>query len=336
MDPVSALAIVSSCVSLATKSGTLIMRINVFVSEVRNARKDLDGVSRELTSLQLCLSALKDDQQLGSLNQPETMKIQINQILVNIDLILNQISDILIKLSSGKLGRRIQWATTQRDEINKFRSSLESNKTALEIALTIGSISMLAQQEQNSTRQNNQVEVLTQTTESISLNTRTINGKLDILTNMHKDNTRFDELVQEIENLRTHMTNLATASGSTTLNTFRMKSEAYTQSLLQPLQATLPDSSFTALVDLSSRSISSPSQLVSCDCEDVYKAKQQELEAELERRVVEYESQRRKDLDMSNNLAQHSNSRQQNMEIAIATYRHKRPIRMQGCRLKSR
>lgn len=147
MDPVSALAITSSCMTLATKSGTLVTSISVFVSEVKNARKDLDAVSRELNSLQVCLSPLKDDEQLGPLYLPEAVKTQIIQILVNIDLILNQISDKLIKLSSAKLGRRIQWATTEKGEMNKFRSSLESNKSALVIALLLGSISMLAQLE---------------------------------------------------------------------------------------------------------------------------------------------------------------------------------------------
>lgn len=323
MDPVSALAIASSCMSLATKSGTLIMRITVLVSEVRDARKDLDGVSRELTSLQLGLSALKDDQQLGALNLPEAMKPQIAQILVNIDLVLNQISDMLIKLSSGKLGRRVQWALTQKDGMNKFRSSLESNKTALEIALTVGSISMHAQQLRNSARQDSRDEVLIQKTESIWLNTRAIDGKLNVLTDMQKDNTRFNTLVDEIESLRTYMISLINTSANISLNAFRTNSETYTQTLLQSLQTSIPDSRIAAIIDLASRSVSEPSKSLSCSCEDIYETKLHKLEVELERRISQYESQRTEDLDMLHKLKHIHSQREKEMETTVATYRQK-------------
>lgn len=296
MDPASALGITSTCMTLSAHAGTVIMRITVFVSQVRNARKDLDAVSRELTSLQLCLSALKDDQQLVSLNLPEAMRTQISQILVNIDLVLNQISDKLIKLSSGKLGRRIQWVTMEKDEMDKFRSSLESNKTALEIALTIGSISILAKQVQNSARQEDHMEVLLQRTESVALGTRTIDGKLDTLTDMHRDDTRFDRLAKEIDSLRTYMTSLATAPGNNTLNTFRLNSEAYTQSLLQPLQASLSGPKVVNLIALPSQLLPSLSQKASCNCEDTYKARQQGLKLHYQERLAEYESRHKEDM----------------------------------------
>lgn len=140
------MSIAIGCVSLTGGATNLMMRIGVFVSEVRIARKDMDAVSRELLSLSLCLGTLKDDIQKRNVAYDQILINDISQILVNCEMTMQQIETVLTKLSSGKLCHRINWAVSQQEQMDKLRSSLESSKTALEIALTVGSISMLATQ----------------------------------------------------------------------------------------------------------------------------------------------------------------------------------------------
>jgi hypothetical protein len=55
----------------------------------------------------------------------------------NCDYITKQMSALVQKMSLGSLGRRVQWATYGRDDMIKMRSSLETHKSALEIALDL-------------------------------------------------------------------------------------------------------------------------------------------------------------------------------------------------------
>ena len=99
------------------------------------------------------------------------MEDGICQILVNVEMVTNQMNDLLIKLSSGRLGGRMQWAMTEKDEVNKLRSSLESNKMALEVALTVGTISILSRQNKSMIKQEDSIAVVVQHTEHISITT---------------------------------------------------------------------------------------------------------------------------------------------------------------------
>lgn len=139
----------------------------------------MDAVVRELTLLKMSLMTLEDDNASRRISYPAEMKTQIHGILLNIEVITQQINDLLTLLSSGKLDRRISWAFHEQDETNKLRSSLESNKSALDIALTIGTISMLAQQKRKVVKQGNDIAIVIQQTESISTMATTIDRKID-------------------------------------------------------------------------------------------------------------------------------------------------------------
>ena len=138
MDPLSTVA---ACIGLASGIATLLTRASTFVMEVKGSRKDLDLICRELVSLQLVLGALKDDEGLKSL--PQKVQNHIAQILLSCDLIVQQINDSLLKLMTGRLGRRIQWSLIQKEEMNSFRKSLEANKSALDLALNLSVIKLL-------------------------------------------------------------------------------------------------------------------------------------------------------------------------------------------------
>lgn len=119
--------------SLISGIVTLSQQINTFVSSVRNARKDMDAVSRELSSLKLSLEGLRDDS--SKINFPESLQQNLVGVLQNCDDVTKQMQDLLKKLSSESLRRHIQWSISARDEMNKLRSRLEAHKSAIDIAL---------------------------------------------------------------------------------------------------------------------------------------------------------------------------------------------------------
>jgi hypothetical protein len=233
MDPLS---IATACVSLTAGVTNLTMRITVFVSEVKGARKDMDAVAREITSLHLCLGALKDDGTRAEALFSESMRKNIHEIILNCDIIVQQINDVLIKLSSGRLGRRIQWSLIERDQMNALRSSLESNKTALEVALTVGTISMLTKQKRHLVSQQTEITDLVIKTTAIDITTRQIHARVGVLQDIKQDTGHIKDLAVQIAELRAQLNILGTTgSGSSRkLQDFIDHTKAHAESLLDP------------------------------------------------------------------------------------------------------
>jgi hypothetical protein len=100
MDPLSITATCIGLVSTITKTSVL---VGGFVKDVRAARSDLDGVSRELTSLKTVLELLADDM-TGSTNEffPETLIKQITGIITNCGGVVVDIEDTLKKHEGGQ------------------------------------------------------------------------------------------------------------------------------------------------------------------------------------------------------------------------------------------
>jgi hypothetical protein len=130
MDP---LTIASACIGAISTISRLSIQVTGFVSSVREARKDMEAVSRELTSLSMCLATLRDDSQ--TVNFPETLR----EVVGNCDRIANEMAEVLRKLHTGKAAR-IRWTIGDRDQINKLRSSLESHKSCIDVALDMASL----------------------------------------------------------------------------------------------------------------------------------------------------------------------------------------------------
>ena len=128
-----ALAITVACASLISGVVTLSKQVTTFVSDVRAARKDMDAVSRELSSLTLSLAALRDDSL--KINFPESLQQNLVGVIGNCDVVTKDMQKLLQKLSSESLGRRVEWSMSARDEMNKLRSRLEAHKSAIDIAL---------------------------------------------------------------------------------------------------------------------------------------------------------------------------------------------------------
>lgn len=232
MDPFS---IFTASAGLAFSVFQAITTISKFVSDVRGARKDMDRVSTQLMSLQLCLEALSGDGFKRNVTYPDDMRDQINQILLACDANVAQIIEILSRLRSGKLGRRIQWTLSDSDDVDKIRSSLESNKTALDIALSIGTITLLARSSNAIKTQGDQIAIVVQKSEAISISTTTIEQKIDNLTDMHKDTTKLDRINYELVELRRQMGELVCVSAKQqSLKDFIAQAQRSTQHILSP------------------------------------------------------------------------------------------------------
>jgi hypothetical protein len=133
MDPLS---ITTACVGLVTTIAKVSITVNGFVREVRDARGDLDAVSRELLSLKTVLELLSDDAETSTGGGfPQSLIKQISGILKNCHGVLGQIESSLQNHSGAGVKKGVKWSLSGRDDMNKLRSSLEAHKSALDIAL---------------------------------------------------------------------------------------------------------------------------------------------------------------------------------------------------------
>jgi len=132
MEPLS---ISMTCVGVLASVVKLSTQISLFVINVREARRDLDAVSRELSSLSLCLEALRAH--TTTIQCPEVIRQTLLVVLNNCDDVTKEMEALLKKVSSQHIGRQIQWAMTTRDEMNKLRLNLEAYKSSIEIALEL-------------------------------------------------------------------------------------------------------------------------------------------------------------------------------------------------------
>jgi len=111
--------------------------VTTFILAVRQARSDLDGISRELLSLKTILELLNEDlsNQNGQFKLPESLRGQITGIVQNCSKVLKDIEDILAKHSENALHKKAKWALSDSKDAQKLRVTLEAHKSALEIAL---------------------------------------------------------------------------------------------------------------------------------------------------------------------------------------------------------
>lgn len=128
----------TGCIGLLAAVAQLSKQISAFVSSVRDARRDMDAVSRELISLTLCLEMLRDD--LTRIAYSDGFRANLLAVVKNCDTVTKDMTTLLDRLSSQHSTRRVQWTVAGRDDMSKLRSSLESHKSALEIALDITSL----------------------------------------------------------------------------------------------------------------------------------------------------------------------------------------------------
>lgn len=125
--------------------------------------------------------------------------------------------------------------------MNKLRSSLESNKMALEIALTMGTISILAEQKRSMSRQTNHLATTMQQDNSISAATDSMEKRFDVLPELGKGAEQVQAISHELICLRDQLATLLQRNGThQSWNLFVSQSQTWTQSLVEPF-ASLED-----------------------------------------------------------------------------------------------
>jgi hypothetical protein len=139
MDPLS---ISVSCITLITTISRVTVAVTSFIREVRDARGDLDAISWELFSLRTVLDLLAEDTEgPHSEKLPERLRDQILDILKNCNRVVADVQSSLQKHNTSRLGRAGHWTMGGgKGDMMKFRSSLETHKTALGIALDMVAI----------------------------------------------------------------------------------------------------------------------------------------------------------------------------------------------------
>jgi uncharacterized protein YoxC len=133
MDPLS---LTTGCIALAGTITKVSVSINSFVRTAREARSDLDSVSRELGSLQTVLELLAEDIQEAPRYIPANLEKQICGIVSSCSEVVESVDKSIQEHKNGKMGS-VRWAWSGKKEMEAFRRLLESHKSSLELALEL-------------------------------------------------------------------------------------------------------------------------------------------------------------------------------------------------------
>ncbi|KAM5362716.1 hypothetical protein ACJZ2D_012378 [Fusarium nematophilum] len=208
MDPLS---IASGCAGLVTAIGSLSFSIHTFVRTCREARSDLDRVSRELHSLQTVLELIQEDAADEEKPFPPTLGQHVTGIVSNCTAVVVEIQSCITKYGDGRLRSKMSWTVNGQGDMEKLRTSLEAHKSALELALDMLTLSLTK-------------EIKTDTTE-IRNDTAAI-----------KDDTA--QILQEIARLQARLPEDAATPNDFMLQKFLEEMTTYTE---QELDTTLGD-----------------------------------------------------------------------------------------------
>jgi hypothetical protein len=140
MEPLS---ITTGCLALISTIGKTSSVITSFVRDCRDARHDLDAISRELTSLGSVLTLLKEDSATTKDQAiPETLRAQIVSVISNCSQVLTTLDDLLQKHNGVRVDKAARWVMTGRDDAAKLRSTLVAHVGALNLALDLLTLSV--------------------------------------------------------------------------------------------------------------------------------------------------------------------------------------------------
>ena len=194
-----ALSIAGTCVGLLGTIAALSQQLTSFVLIARDARRDVDGFSRELASLGLCVSMLKDE----TFKFPGSLQQQLVGVLNNCRIVIKDMEKLLKKHRTPSIGSSIKWSVADRDEVVRLRERLEAHKVVLEITLELASLTVVA---------------------SVKVDTEVL----------REDTTA---IKAELEFLKTQVVQLASvrAEPNFILNRFLVDTVAYTESVVDPL-----------------------------------------------------------------------------------------------------
>jgi hypothetical protein len=130
------LSITATCIGLVATIVKTSVTVTGIVRDVREARSDLNGISRELLSLKTVLELVVDKvSSSGHESLPETLEKQIVGIATNCGGVVTEIEETLKKYEGTRVTKAAKWVAMRKGDMAKLRLSLEAHKSALEIAL---------------------------------------------------------------------------------------------------------------------------------------------------------------------------------------------------------
>jgi hypothetical protein len=140
-----ALSIVGSSTAIIRSINAASVSISSFIRSVRESRSDLSIVESELKSIKVTLELLREDLDTESgseapLSLPTSLEEQILGIMDCCATTIKQIRECLGKyrnLLAKSTAGQVRWAINGKLDIRKYRSVLESNRRALEIAIDV-------------------------------------------------------------------------------------------------------------------------------------------------------------------------------------------------------
>ncbi|RYP56259.1 hypothetical protein DL771_012046 [Monosporascus sp. 5C6A] len=130
------LSITTDCITLGNEIAKVSLVLNGFVRDVREARADVDGISRELHSLQSVLDLLKEDTDI----LPPQLAAGTRSILEHCSTVLEELDDCFSTLHSNDTPRqekRRLWIARGRKDSSRFKPTLEAHRSIIGLALDL-------------------------------------------------------------------------------------------------------------------------------------------------------------------------------------------------------
>ncbi|KAK1590392.1 uncharacterized protein LY79DRAFT_217305 [Colletotrichum navitas] len=158
MDPLS---IATACVGLAGTITTMAFNLTTFVCDVRDARSEIDAVSRELLSLKSVPELIADDFENAPRPPPDGLLTQISGVLSNCKNVVAEVEGCVQTHQGSRIQKGARWVAFGRGDMARLRATLEAHKTTLNLALEMLSLTTLrdVQQEAIAVKQNTDVLV---------------------------------------------------------------------------------------------------------------------------------------------------------------------------------
>jgi hypothetical protein len=127
-DPVS---LVAGCSGIAYGITKLMESIKSFVSNVREARRDMSDVQKELEAIRAILLDLRDKGQDLGFEKVHSLKIHVFGVVSNCGHVVTEMKKLLRTMRDGSM----RWVTSGKKQMAKLKLNLEAHKSTLNIAL---------------------------------------------------------------------------------------------------------------------------------------------------------------------------------------------------------
>ena len=135
----------TACVSLLSSIAAVPANIERSAVRVRGTRIIVDGFVRELSSLDLCLTAMKEEQ----FSFPACLQHQLVAVIRNWMTALSNMALMLAKRNSRRMSEKVKWFQEDRDQIASLCYRLRAHKLPLETILELASLTTVTAVEGN-------------------------------------------------------------------------------------------------------------------------------------------------------------------------------------------